>query len=63
MPANVADILRAFEHLSEPEKKDLAAEILRRSVQWEWPALSDEDLVLNAEQLFLELDKTEADDA
>ena len=27
MPTSVADILRAFEHLSEPEKKDLAAEI------------------------------------
>ena len=63
MPASVADILRAFERLSEPEKKDLTAEILRRSAHWDWPVLSDEDLVLNAEQLFLELDKSEANNA
>lgn len=63
MAGNVAEILRAFERLSESEKKDLAAEILRRSVHWDWPPLSDEDFVLNAEELFLELDKREADDA
>jgi hypothetical protein len=63
MAASVADILRAFEHLSEAEQKDLAAEILRRSAHWDWPALSDEDFVLNAEQLFLELDQSEANDA
>ena len=63
MAANVADLLRAFERLSESEQKDLATEILRRSAHWDWPALSDEDLVRNAEQLFLELDQREADDA
>jgi hypothetical protein len=63
MPASVPEILRAYEHLSEPEQKELAAEILRRSAHWDWPALSDEDFVLNAEQLFLELDRSEVDDA
>jgi hypothetical protein len=61
--ANIAEILRAFEHLSEPEQKDLAAEILRRSARWDWSPLSDEDFVLNAEQLFLELAKAEPDEA
>ncbi len=60
MAATVVEILRAFECLSEPEKKDLAAEILRRSTRWQWPPLSDEELVLNAEEVFLELDRAES---
>jgi hypothetical protein len=63
MTATVAEILHAFEHLSEPEQKDLAAEILRRSAHWHWPPLSDRDFVLNAEQLFIELDKAASNDA
>ena len=63
MTAHILEILRAFEHLSEPEQEDLAAEILRQSARWDWSPLGDEDFVLNAEQLFLELDKTESDKA
>ena len=63
MSTSVAEILRAFEDLSEAEQKDLAAEILRRSRAWDWPSLSDEDFVVNAEQLFKALDKVEGNDA
>jgi hypothetical protein len=62
MAPSVPEILRAFEKLSEPEKKDLAAEILRRSAHLEWPPLSEEELILNAEEVFLQLDKAESAD-
>lgn len=42
---------------SKPQKDDL---ILLRVVNLDFPPLSDEDVVLNAEGLFLELDKQEA---
>jgi hypothetical protein len=34
---------------------------LKRVIQLDFPPLSDEDLVWNAEELFLELDKQESD--
>jgi hypothetical protein len=53
-------ILRSFELLPEPEKRELAYEIIRRSLEFNLPPLSDEELVLNAEALFLELDRRES---
>ena len=41
----------------------MACEILRRIRDVDFPPLSDEELVLNAEALFLELDRQEATDA
>ncbi|MDC0837806.1 hypothetical protein POG23_08970, partial [Limnoraphis robusta] len=38
-----------------------AAEILKRVINFDVPPLTDEDLVLNAEELFLALDEQEAD--
>jgi hypothetical protein len=62
MSTTVEEILNSFDHLSEADKHELASEIIRRTVEFDLPALSDEDLVLNAEALFLELDKREASD-
>jgi len=56
----VRELLLTFEGLSEAEKKELAWEILRRSAKFEILPLSDEELVLNAEELFLELDRRES---
>jgi len=60
MSIAVYSLLRSYEILPELEKRELAFEILRRSVQFNFPPLSDEELVLNAERLFLELDRREA---
>ena len=60
MTGTVQHLLGAFEHLKEEEKREFAYEILKQSQQWEWPALKDEDFVLNGEALFLELDQREA---
>lgn len=38
----------------------MASEIFKRTVSFDFPALSDEDLTLSAEELFLELDQREA---
>lgn len=59
MSATVEEILDSFDHLSEGEKRGLASEIIRRTIGFDLPPLTDEELVLNAEALFLELDQRE----
>ena len=57
---SVQQMLDTFERMPEAEKKEFAAEILRRTSNLEYGPLSDEELTLNAEQIFLELDRQEA---
>ncbi|MEK6303838.1 MAG: hypothetical protein AABO41_24305 [Acidobacteriota bacterium] len=60
MSATVEDVLDTFDHLSEEEKRRVVSEIIRRMSTSDLPALTDEDLVLNAEALFVELDDRES---
>lgn len=60
MTSSVQQMLDTFDRLPEAEQKELAAEILRRTLSLEYGPLSDEELTLNAEQVFLELDRQEA---
>ena len=60
MSVAVQNLLNAFERLAEFEKRELAFEILRRAAQFDFPPLTDEELVLNAEAIFLELDRSES---
>jgi chorismate-pyruvate lyase len=60
MTLSAQQIIDAFERLPEPEKQTVAHEILRRSVQLQVPSLTDEELVVAAEDLFLTLDAREA---
>ena len=62
MSITAQQILEEFDLLPELDKRTVAAEILRRIREMDWPALSDEDLVLNAEAMFLELDQREIKD-
>jgi hypothetical protein len=50
-----------FEKLSETEKRDLAIEVVRRTDIFGSPDLSDDELTLAAEDLFLALDCEEAE--
>jgi hypothetical protein len=59
MTASVQELLDTFDRLTDSERLDLVLEILKRTVYLDFPPLSDEDLVLNAEELFLELDEQE----
>jgi hypothetical protein len=60
MTAPVEELLSTFDSLPESEKLEIALEILKRIRHLDFPYLSNEELVWNAEELFLELDRQEA---
>jgi hypothetical protein len=60
MTALVQELLNTFDRLTDSERLELVLEILKRTVDLDFPPLSDDDLVLNAEEIFLELDEQEA---
>lgn len=62
MNSRSQQLLNAFEQLPEMEKQQVVAEILRRTITQDIPALSDEELIVNAEALFLSLDEFETED-
>jgi hypothetical protein len=55
-------LLDSFEKLPESEKQQVAYEILRRSLIFVTSPLTDEELIFNAEELFLNLDSEEIQD-
>jgi len=57
--ANVRQLLNSFDKLPEAEQREAATEILRRSLQIEFPPLDDAVLIERAEELFLSLDQQE----
>jgi hypothetical protein len=59
MSTTVKRILDSIELLSETEKQELVSEIIRRTTHLDLPPLTDDELILNAEALFLELDQRE----
>jgi len=61
MSALAQEILESFDKLPDTEQLEIALEILRRLVNVDFPPLTDEDLALNAEELFLALDQQEVD--
>jgi hypothetical protein len=60
MTALAQEILSQFDSLPNSEQVEIALEILRRFVNFDFPPLTDEDLALNAEELFLGFDQQEA---
>lgn len=60
MTKSVEQLLKSFEQLPEAEKRELASEIVKRSLALDLPELSDESLVFAADQIFLGLDKEES---
>jgi hypothetical protein len=61
--AAVQQLLRAFDALTDAEKHQASAEVLRRIVQTAPPELPDETLIEAADGLFRELDAREEADA
>ena len=57
------NLITTFEQLPDAEKQEVASAIRRRTMKFEFPPVSDEELVLSAEETFLELDRREAADA
>jgi hypothetical protein len=56
----VQSFLITFDRLTDSEQLDLASEILKRTAYLDFPPLSDDDLVFNAEEIFLQLDEYES---
>ena len=63
MATAAQQLLYTFDLLSETEKQTVVCELLRRVRDFDFPPLSDEELVAHAEALFLDLDREEATDA
>ncbi len=61
MTQTVENLLISFEQLSETEKHDLAVEVVRRTDIFGASDLSDDELALAGEDLFLALDREEAE--
>ncbi len=61
MTALAQEILKNFDRLPDTEQLEIALEILRRIINFDFPPLTDEDLTLNSEELFLALDQQEPD--
>jgi hypothetical protein len=55
------EVLNGFDSLPNPEQLEIALEILKRLSNFNFPPLSDQNLALNAEDLFLALDQEEVD--
>jgi hypothetical protein len=55
-------VLESFEALPETERESVVVEILRRARAESYPAVEDEDLILAADEIFLELDRREDSD-
>lgn len=62
MITTAQDVLEKFVQLPVDEKKKVISVILRESLDAETPVLSDEELIFSAEEIFLELDRREAED-
>jgi hypothetical protein len=62
MTTTTQEIIERFSQLPISEKKIVVSVILRDALEVETPAISSDELVLSAEELFLELDRREAKD-
>lgn len=62
MTDSAKNIIESFDELPDTEKQEVARAILRRALHLDMPPLTDADLVLQAEELFLDLEKREAAD-
>ena len=62
MTAALKQLFETFDALSDAERQQATRELLRRALQNAPAEVCDEDLVMAAEELFLELDAREAVD-
>lgn len=63
MISTADEILETYVKLPAMEKKRVASVILREYITVDIPPATDDELVLAAEDIFLELDRCEAEDA
>ena len=56
------NLIDTFDGLPDSEKREVAAAILRRRADGFFPSLSNDELILLADETFLELDRNDAED-
>ena len=60
MAKSVEELLKSFEQLPAVEKRESASEIIKRALTLDLPELTEESLLVAADQIFLQLDKEES---
>lgn len=60
MTAAAKRVVEEFEHLSDSEKREVLAGILRTSGRLDYPEVSDEELIAAADAIFLDFDQRES---
>jgi hypothetical protein len=60
MTVGVKELLKTFDKMTDSEQLEVAIEVLQRVIHLDFLPLSDEDLALNAENIFLQLDQQES---
>ena len=63
MKKSVETLLESFERLPDEAKIEAASEILRRSVNLDFPAVEEEALLQTADDIFVKLDEEESERA
>jgi hypothetical protein len=58
--AETKHIIEDFESLPDPQKREVLAELIRISRHLDYPAVSDDELVVAADAVFLEYDRRES---
>ena len=61
MSTTAEQLLKDFDSLPESDQREVTWEILQRTRHFALPPLSDDELELNAEAMFLELDQRVGD--
>jgi len=59
MTAAAAHIIEDFEALPEPEKREVLARLLRIASHLDYGPISEEELLVSADELFLAYDREE----
>jgi hypothetical protein len=59
MTRSVQELLDRFDRLADSEKHEAASEILQRIRRLDLDPITDDDLILSAEEMFLEFDRNE----
>ncbi|MBI2986123.1 MAG: hypothetical protein HYY45_05065 [Deltaproteobacteria bacterium] len=53
-------IIESFDALTDAEKREVIALLLRKAATLEHPSMTDDELLAAADQVFLELDRDES---
>ena len=59
MTAMAEHIIEDFEALPEPEKREVLAKLLKIASHWDYGPISEEELLVSADEVFVMFDREE----